>query len=70
MPETLSNNLLLIIDKDKDKINFKNLKKDIDQIKTKCSPRGSPKLSKNSDFEKKRVKSMENFMKFQWSWSI
>ena len=48
---------------------LKNIKKDIDKIKTK-SPQIKQKSQRPLVKTRSRNKSMENFVKFQWSWTL
>jgi hypothetical protein len=58
---------------------FKNIVNDYEKYKNTKSPKLMPKelskelpkeLSKESPRMKKRIKSMDDFTKFQWSWTL
>ena len=67
MPEVFADNIQLILNSNYSKDNvLQDKDKVIESPKVKVNE--SPKV-KNS-FAKNRVRSMDNFMKFQWGWTL
>ena len=66
MPEVFADNIQLILNSNSKDNVLQDKDKVIESPKVKVNE--SPKVKKS--FAKNRVRSIENFMKFQWGWTL